>query len=51
MQEVETEMHNDGPLEKFQKKVVVEHCDIIGQSFWKAHPSILDESSNSSVVL
>ncbi|XP_057474195.1 tRNA(His) guanylyltransferase 1-like isoform X4 [Actinidia eriantha] len=45
VKEVETEMHNDGPQEKFQKKVVVEHCDIIGQSFWKAHPSILDESS------
>ncbi|GFZ12924.1 tRNAHis guanylyltransferase [Actinidia rufa] len=45
LKEVETEMHNDGPREKFQKKVVVEHCDIIGQSFWKAHPSIIDESS------
>ncbi|KAK9272309.1 hypothetical protein L1049_002680 [Liquidambar formosana] len=27
------------------KKVIVEHCNIIEQSFWKAHPGILDETA------
>ncbi|KAL7230415.1 hypothetical protein ACSBR2_008825 [Camellia fascicularis] len=35
--------YNNGPCGKLRKKVVVEHCNIIEQSFWNAHPCILDE--------
>ncbi|KAH7860437.1 hypothetical protein Vadar_013408 [Vaccinium darrowii] len=38
-----TERYSDERDGKCRKKVVVEHCNIIEQSFWKAHPSILDE--------
>ncbi|KAG5529284.1 hypothetical protein RHGRI_029845 [Rhododendron griersonianum] len=38
-----TERYSDGPDGKSRKKVVVEHCNIIEQSFWEAHPNILDE--------
>ncbi|XP_058186038.1 tRNA(His) guanylyltransferase 2-like isoform X1 [Rhododendron vialii] len=38
-----TERYGDGPDGKSRKKVVVEHCNIIEQSFWEAHPNILDE--------
>ncbi|KAM7507344.1 hypothetical protein LguiA_017797 [Lonicera macranthoides] len=38
-----TEANNEeGAVGKSRKKVVVEHCDIIEASFWKAHPNILD---------
>ncbi|KAJ0039896.1 hypothetical protein Pint_26993 [Pistacia integerrima] len=29
--------------EKLQSEVIVSHCNIIEQSFWRTHPSILDE--------
>ncbi|GAB4834626.1 tRNA-His guanylyltransferase [Ancistrocladus abbreviatus] len=32
---------NGAPIEKFQDKVVVRHCNIIEPSFWKAHAGIL----------
>ncbi|KAL6976545.1 tRNA-His guanylyltransferase, variant 2 [Sarracenia purpurea var. burkii] len=41
--EDETDMYIDRPQEKSHKEIVVKHCNIIEQSFWKAHPSILDE--------
>ncbi|KAK2643042.1 hypothetical protein Ddye_024805 [Dipteronia dyeriana] len=31
------------PAEKLRNKVIVTHCNIIEHSFWKEHPSILDE--------
>ncbi|KAK9290123.1 hypothetical protein L1049_008288 [Liquidambar formosana] len=34
-------------VKKSTKKVIVEHCNIIEQSFWKAHPGILDEIARS----
>ncbi|KAL5751891.1 hypothetical protein ACOSP7_022066 [Xanthoceras sorbifolium] len=34
---------NGSPAEKLQNKVIVSHCNIIEHSFWKEHPSILDE--------
>ncbi|KAG5554059.1 hypothetical protein RHGRI_011808 [Rhododendron griersonianum] len=38
-----TERYSDGPDGKSRKKVVVVNCNIIEQSFWEAHPNILDE--------
>lgn len=44
MQEETTEVNNEGGAAgKSSKKVVVEHCDIIEVSFWKAHPNILND--------
>lgn len=34
---------NGATVEKPAKKVVIEHCNIIDDNFWKEHPSILDE--------
>ncbi|XP_010268602.1 PREDICTED: tRNA(His) guanylyltransferase 1-like [Nelumbo nucifera] len=40
---VEESMEENGghPVEGYLEKVIVEHCDIIGSSFWDLHPSIL----------
>nr|XP_027078826.1 tRNA(His) guanylyltransferase 1-like isoform X2 [Coffea arabica] len=43
--ESKTLLSNDEVVEKFRKKIVVEHCNIIEKSFWKAHPSILEEDN------
>ncbi|CAK9137993.1 unnamed protein product [Ilex paraguariensis] len=43
--EEKTVMDDGSAVEKSLKKVVVEHCNIIEPSFWKAHPSILGEST------
>ena len=45
VQESKTLLSNDEVVEKFRKKIVVEHCNIIEKSFWKAHPSILEEDN------
>ncbi|KAH1065961.1 hypothetical protein J1N35_030948 [Gossypium stocksii] len=38
-----TLLENDASsVEKTETKIVTEHCNIIEQSFWEAHPSILD---------
>lgn len=43
-EEEKTGMYENGAsAEKSGKKVVVEQCNIIEQSFWEAHPSILNE--------
>ncbi|KAI9197735.1 hypothetical protein LWI28_003426 [Acer negundo] len=34
---------NGSPAEKLRNKVIITHCNIIEHSFWKEHPSILDE--------
>ncbi|KAI5672840.1 hypothetical protein M9H77_13204 [Catharanthus roseus] len=34
---------NEEVVGKSRKNLVVEHCNIIGNSFWKAHPTILGE--------
>ncbi|KAF5175728.1 tRNA(His) guanylyltransferase [Thalictrum thalictroides] len=34
---------NCDPVKRSKKKVVVAHCDVIGDNFWKEHPWILDE--------
>ncbi|KAF2323620.1 hypothetical protein GH714_036359 [Hevea brasiliensis] len=33
---------NGSSVEKLRNKVIVEYCNIIEQSFWEAHPGILD---------
>lgn len=38
-----TLLENDASsVEKIETKIVTEHCNIIEQSFWEAHPSILN---------
>ncbi|KAF9618438.1 hypothetical protein IFM89_001161 [Coptis chinensis] len=32
---------NGDPVVRLRKKVIVEHCDIIGESFWREHPSLI----------
>ncbi|XP_058099565.1 tRNA(His) guanylyltransferase 1-like isoform X1 [Magnolia sinica] len=37
-----TKLTDDGdPVKRYRKKVIVDHCDIIGPSFWNEHPDIL----------
>nr|GMC86561.1 tRNA(His) guanylyltransferase 1-like isoform X1 [Ipomoea batatas] len=45
-EETKSDCSIEGAIEKCRKKVVVEHCNIIDTSFWKAHPTILEEDTH-----
>ncbi|XP_031124627.1 tRNA(His) guanylyltransferase 1-like isoform X1 [Ipomoea triloba] len=45
-EETKSDYSTEGAIEKCRKKVVVEHCNIIDTSFWKAHPTILEEDTH-----
>lgn len=32
---------SDNPIKRFRPKVIIDHCDIIGKSFWEKHQHIL----------
>ncbi|KAJ4715520.1 tRNA(His) guanylyltransferase [Melia azedarach] len=42
-------LENGSSTEKLGNKVIVSHCNIIEQSFWKTHLSILDEEPHVTI--
>ncbi|KAF5179624.1 tRNA(His) guanylyltransferase [Thalictrum thalictroides] len=43
VEEIVKHTERGDPVKRLRKKVVVSHCDVIGDRFWKDHPWILDE--------
>lgn len=42
VQEEKTSLNERDVVEKSRRKIVVEHCNIIEKSFWRAHQTILE---------